>query len=290
MPGAAALVNESVPSGESIHLYYTTENLNLALVLEAADESRGTISFSPNSTDHKGIIVNPSHISAAEYIGINIVVGITQPALKAGESDYTNYDVSIVSPVYQPIATTETPHTSISISSSGDNAWVYYLEGPDADSLRLLEFDLSAEVPVSQLGTTKVQQGSSLAAYWRPDQKKRFIIYQDASTSELYEYSIDDENSLHIKNSDDARVGTPLAVTYVNNQVYLYYIDNLFQPRKVVKVNDEWGSTSGFDNAGEVDDSSQLAVATSNQVNHLFFLEKGATTQGFAHVRDPIGS
>lgn len=66
--------------------------------------------------------------------------------------------------------------------------------GTDAESVNLVEFSLSTDAPLNQLGITKIQLGSSIAAYYDPDKEKRYIIYQDANSKNLYEYGVNDES------------------------------------------------------------------------------------------------
>lgn len=43
-------------------------------------------------------------------------------------------------------------------------------------------------------GTTKILFGSSLAAYYNTDKKKRWVIYQDKDNKNLYEYCVEDDD------------------------------------------------------------------------------------------------
>lgn len=70
--------------------------------------------------------------------------------------------------------------------------------GTDADSLKLKEYRLDNYGTATHKGTTKILKGSSLAAYWHPDKKKPFVIYQDADSNNLYEYNVaDNERKLY---------------------------------------------------------------------------------------------
>lgn len=129
MPGIAAIVNNAVSDGKSIQCFHNTNNLNLGLVLEngAADGDDPEKAFIAKSSDQKGIIVNPSQVGATEHLGINLIVGITQPVLASGTTTYTKYDVSIISPVYKPLTQTEANNRSITACSYEKKTWVYYL-------------------------------------------------------------------------------------------------------------------------------------------------------------------
>lgn len=112
-----------------IHFYYTTKDLNLAFVLQPEDAAKAgrQDEFCSKFTNHTGIIVNSSHISTTQYIGINIIVGITQLIFILGKKDYTIYDVSIVSLVDKPLTTSKASNRIMSIFLLEDKVWVYYL-------------------------------------------------------------------------------------------------------------------------------------------------------------------
>jgi len=318
MPGVAALVNHLVPDGKSIQLFYNTNDLNLGLELKdgTADGDDPNRKFVAKSTDRQGIIVNPSQAAATEFLGMNLVFGITQPVLPKDQTDYTVYNVSIVSPVYRPLTTTEVSNKSIAACSSDKKAWVYYLAGTDADSIELKEYRLEDYAIDVHSGTTKILKGSSLAAYWGPksnSKKRRFVIYQGKSSSDLYEYCVEDDEVHHIRSSADARNGTTIAVIFVSGKAYLYYTNSSRNIRKIVKGSDgKWGSSNRLDDGAEdassrlgalkldassqledalkVDVSSQLTVTTSNGINHLFYVPSGGAEGEFTHIRDPIDS
>ena len=192
MPGVASLLNKAVVDEKSIQLFYNTQELNLGLKLmdgnaKPSDESD---QFRAKSSDHKGIIVNPSSLAVARYQGTNIAVGFTLPLLPEDQSDYTTYDVSIISPVYQPLASTEVQNKSIAFSSQGDAAWVTYITGPDKNNLSLTEYNVGNVNTDTFTGTTKILYNSKLAGYYDVNNQWRYVIYQDA-TSTLYEYCAD---------------------------------------------------------------------------------------------------
>lgn len=126
MPGVAAIFNKITSDG--ISLYYNTSNLNLGLELLSANPDGSHVQISSGPEGHQGIIENPSHVGVAQYLGVNIVVGITQPVTPPGGGPSPVHDVSIVSPVYKPLGRTETSNISVAITSSGLAAWVYYLK------------------------------------------------------------------------------------------------------------------------------------------------------------------
>lgn len=162
---------------------------------------------------------------------------------------------------------------------------------------------------MKRLGITKIQLGSSIAAYYNPEGEKRTVIYQDADSKNLYEYGVNDESckfsvilpvatshlslSLladHLRNSTDARNGTAVAVTYAFEQVFVYYTDEQFEVRRIVKKKGEWGPSIGVDGAPPLDPSSLLTVTTSSdKVNHLFYLQPDSPGE-FTHIRDEINS
>lgn len=291
--GVSALVNEAVTGGKSIQLYYNDKNSNLGLSLKAGDGSSDPDkTFVASSTDPTGQIVNPSHLgSGTKFHGINLVVGFTLPKLKEGQKDYESYDVSVLSPIYQPLTTTTPNNTTISVCSSPTVAYVYYLTGTDDTDTRLHEYRLDSLKPSSKGRLNSILKGSSLAAYWHPDKKKPYVVYQTSeSGNNLYEYNIQDDQSTHLKNSSNALKGTTLAVTYANKKAYLYYTDDAYNIQRIIKCDDKWGSSEVLDDADRVGQTSQLAVVTSNNINHLFYEATGGADNSFTHYSDPISS
>jgi len=232
--------------------------------------------------------VNPSQVGAASYIGLNLVVGITKPVLREGDEGFSNYNVSIVSPVYRPLTTTAIGNKTVAVCSSGKAAWVYYLSGTEPGNTELKEYRLDTFAPSTHLGTTRIARGSSLAAYWHPEKKRRYVIYQDANSNNLYEFLVEENDADHVQNSTDAQKGTTIAVTYCDKKVYLYYTDGSYNLRRIVKTNDKWGSSTFLEGTDKLDPSSQLTVATANGINHLFYIQDGETEGDFTHVRDAI--
>lgn len=132
MSGAAAIANGSAPGRNSIKLIYNTNGRHLALDLksgtQSAEDEDPANSFQPTSVAPKGIIINPSSLSAAKYLNLDFFFGITEAVTPPGNATPTHYDISIVSPIYKPLDKTELVHTkSIAACSSTNAAWLYYL-------------------------------------------------------------------------------------------------------------------------------------------------------------------
>ena len=193
MPGLAVFVNKAVPNAKSLQLFYTTQELNLGLKLQdgSAQPEDSIKTLNANNKSRPGIIVNGTSVGAAEYLGTSVVAAITQPALLTGQTEITKYDVSIVSPVYMPLSTTEKENKAVAMASSGQAAWVYYLSGTGANSLTLNEFVLGSPAVTSIDDANKILYGSELASYYDPGSKCRYVFYQEASSKQrLIEYCI----------------------------------------------------------------------------------------------------
>jgi hypothetical protein len=91
----------------------------------------------------------------------------------------------------------------------------------------------------------------------------------------------------HIRNSSEAQKGTTLAVMYYMGKAYLYYTDNDYLLRRIVKTGATWGSSTPI-NGSPIDQTCQLTVAISSQLNHLFYLQKGQVGDHFVHIKDPV--
>lgn len=128
MPGTAAVHNPAGPADQQIHLFYNTNNTNIALELRSEKKTTDTNDqvWASSSTDQPGFVVNPSQLASAPFAGTELVVGFTKKLVAAGTTATTN-DVSIVSPVYQSVGSTEVNNTTIAACASDDTAWIYFL-------------------------------------------------------------------------------------------------------------------------------------------------------------------
>lgn len=192
MPGTTALFNSTGPANQQIHLFYNTNNTNMALQLRSEQKATDTVdqTWASSTTDQAGFVVNPSQLASADFQGTELVVGFTKQVVAQGTTATKN-DVSIVSPVYQSVASTEIKNKTIAACSSGDTAWIYYLTGTDANSLQIEEAVLGLGTPSDFSDTNKILPGSSLAAYYIPDDDQRYVIYQANSDSILREFTIE---------------------------------------------------------------------------------------------------
>ncbi|KAK3944841.1 hypothetical protein QBC46DRAFT_445709 [Diplogelasinospora grovesii] len=299
MSGAAVYLNPTAPAGKQLHLFYNTNKKNLALQLrdetKTADE---TETFQASQDDQDGIVVNPAQVTTTDLTGVDIVVGFTAKAAPASLSgdckcEPTQNDVSIISPIYQPLAATEVGNVTIASTSSPQTAWILYLTGTDPNTTVINERSLGEDSPGSYDNTVKILPGTSLAVYYVPDggsgnDGNRYVIYQANDPHRLHEYSPNTEDvwDKELVNSGDAKSQTPLAVTYVDSKTYLYYVDTSDQIRVIVKSNDKWGSSSAVASAhSRIDPSSQLTVVPAKNGNHLFYLAKGdAPKYKFQHI------
>lgn len=128
MPGATCNVNAAAPQDASINVYFNTSSNTLGLQLRSPQASTGdvTLSWVPGQTAQQGFIVNPSHLASASFLGTNLVFGLTTiPPVSGKTSTQTN--VSMLSPVYTPLASTDVGNGALAASYSPDAAWVYYL-------------------------------------------------------------------------------------------------------------------------------------------------------------------
>ncbi|KAK4167521.1 hypothetical protein QBC43DRAFT_367570 [Cladorrhinum sp. PSN259] len=299
MSGAAAFINPAAPAGKQVHLFYNTNKKNLGVQLrdetKTADESEV---FVASDDAQNGILINPAQITTTDLTGLNIVVGFTaKPApasITTGDADTdTQNDVSIISPVYVPLGATEVNNLTIASTSSAQTAWIFYLTGTDPNTTAINERSLGEDSPGSYDNTVKIIPGSSLGAYYVPDEEtgndgNRYIIYQANKPQRLHEYSPNTQDvwDTELVNSNDASAKTTLAVTYYEKKVYLYYTDNSNQIRVIVKSNGKWGTSGAVASAhSPVDDSSQITVVPAKNGNHLFYIAKGDSPKyKFQHI------
>lgn len=85
---------------------------------------------------------------------------------------------------------------------------------------------------------------------------------------------------------------TPLAATFNNGKVYIYYCGRGAAGgiRRTVKVNNAW-STAVPISGPTIAQDSQLTVVRANGINHLFYVARDqneAVEDYFVHYRDEI--
>jgi hypothetical protein len=285
--GVAATINPNGPEGQQIHLFYNTNTKNLGFqFFDETKHADETEAFAAGADAQTGFIINPAQVASTNLTGIDLVLGFTnkpKPAAAPGCKcdDPTQNDVSIISPVYQPLAATDLANLTIAATSSDTTAYVYYLTGTDYKSTTINELTVGDDSPGQFDDTVKILANSSLAAFYVPEDETRYIIYQANSTGRLHAYcpipgSIDDKE---IDGSGSARSNTPLAVTYVGGKAYLYYVDNSHSIRVVVKDGDKWGASRAVSAPSQVDEMSQLTVVPSAKGNHIFYIGSGQGKQ-----------
>lgn len=148
MSGIAAEFVKGAPERKKIHLFYNTPSKNLALQARSELERNdsGIVFSAESETDiahHAGFVLQASQIASTTYLGINFVFGFTEKPLDegdekqpcpscgnnrhAGSSCAKKNSVSMVSPIYKPLAVTEPENLTIAATASDETAWVYYL-------------------------------------------------------------------------------------------------------------------------------------------------------------------
>ncbi|KAI1819364.1 hypothetical protein F4861DRAFT_527237 [Xylaria intraflava] len=295
MAALAALVNKAVPDDKSINLFFNTGRAQLGLALQsgnATDDQPNDI-WQPGDDDYTGYILNPSSIAAALYRGLNYVAAVTTPKLDAGATQTEN-QISLVSPVYQKLTTTNLENTNVAlcITPNGDSGWLYNLRGQSTNDRLLRELDLKTGDSQENL-IPGVAVNGSLAAFYHEGEGKRHVIFEGGG---LVDYIVEDKIQKNIPSPTMAR-NPALAVTYSpsNKKVYVYYSD--LEQAIWRATSDQYGwSAAGTLVAGapKIAELSQLTVVQANGYNHLFYISKdfgGARIRAFSdftHIRDPI--
>ena len=131
--GVAAVINPHGPEGQQIHLFYNTNTKNLGFqFFDETKHSDETEAFAAGADAQTGFIINPAQVASTNLTGVDLVLGFTNKPKAAAAPDCkcedpTQNDVSIISPVYQPLAATEVENLTIAATSSPTTAYVYYL-------------------------------------------------------------------------------------------------------------------------------------------------------------------
>ncbi|KAM5362588.1 hypothetical protein ACJA88_013945 [Fusarium oxysporum] len=293
MPGIGSIYTTGAIDGKKLHIFYTATNNHLAF--EYRDEGR--VNDAPetlisSSDDIPGIILDNSQIATSYLLGTQIVTGFTKKkkdgatVADTGAVDYDDkyHSVSVLSPVYFSLDKTEKDNLTIASCNSDYDAWFYYFKGTPEDRL-LVETHVNSGEQHDIDDTISIDQHSSVAAYYDPENDRRCVIVQSSSNQTFYEYVPDgDGDTQHLKYTDDAQSGTTTAISYVNGTVYLYYTNRSQEIRVVSKqVGKSWGSPQEV-KGSKVDLASQLTVVASEKGNHLFYVAKGDPKSKINHV------
>ncbi|RYP65027.1 hypothetical protein DL770_009083 [Monosporascus sp. CRB-9-2] len=277
MPGFASILNpgQSVPNDKAIQVYYNTSTSQIGLQLrdKTTPDDDSPVIFHSKDADPTGIIINPSQLTATVMTSVNAIFGFTKQ-----KTDNTGkIDVSLVSPVFERVSTTESTNYTIASSYSKEKAWVYHLSGADENSLKIIQVQVGGGVKSTTLSASDMRLGTSLAAYYDSKKKTNFVIYQhkagnDGDVRHLYEYKVDSGSS-KISNSGDAGKLTSLAAVYHDGKTYLYYTDNDNELRVITK-DGEWGSSAAVGDANKVNSSSQITAVSTGDANHIFYTDE----------------
>ncbi|KAI1098284.1 hypothetical protein F4804DRAFT_132077 [Jackrogersella minutella] len=293
MVAIATLPSLQAPVGKQVNLFYNTSNNNLALEQRSEGKGQDTsdVNYVASGTDQPGYICNPSHIASADLGGVGLVFGFTKQKqqdtkLPAGvvAPVATNNDVSIISPIYRSLTSTELGNTSIAACSSTEVAWVFYFSGGGGNPLVIKEEIVGDSNPASYDDTPTILAGSGLAAYYVPKTDDRFVVYQTKNS--IREFQAHGSDS-PIKYADAADK-SPLGATYANDKAYLYYRTSHSELRKVVKEKGVWGSAQAITDSRLVDADSQIAVITAGGYNHIFYAVENTAAGKFLHLKDPL--
>jgi hypothetical protein len=294
--GVAASINPNGPEGQQIHLFYNTNTKNLGF--QFFDETKhkdDTEAFAAGIDDQTGFIINPAQVATTNLTGATFVFGFTnkpKPAAAPGCKcdDPTQNDVSIISPVYQPLAATDLTNLTIAATSSDTTAYIYYLTGTTANDTSINELTVGDDSPGQFDDTAKIIPNSSLAAFYVPEDQTRYIIYQSNGTKKLRACcpvpGLADDKEI---DDTSARDTTPLAAVYANGKAHVYYVDTSNSIRAVDRIDGKWSPSRPVNSPGQVDKISQITVVPSAIGNHIFFVPAGQTNKfRFSHAIDKL--
>lgn len=127
MTAVTALFDPAMPDETSISLFSNTSTAQLAVALKNGTDGPDPDgkSFGPSASDYEGFIAQPSQLASGSFRGFRVVVAASVPR---SEGRPTTNQISIVSPVYQGLASNTLENKKVAVSNSHTSAWVYFLE------------------------------------------------------------------------------------------------------------------------------------------------------------------
>lgn len=128
MTAVTALFDPAMPDETSISLFSNTSMAQLTVALKNSNDGPDPDGkgFGPSASDYKGFIAQPSQLASGSFRGFRVVVAATVPRTVEGPA--TTNQISIVSPVYQGLASNTLENKKVAVSNSDTSAWVYFLE------------------------------------------------------------------------------------------------------------------------------------------------------------------
>ncbi|KAI5468018.1 serine proteinase [Mariannaea sp. PMI_226] len=289
MAAVTAIYNSAMPDDTSISLFYNTSTAQLAVALKNGGQGPDPEgkSFEASESDYTGCIVKSSQLTSGSFRGFDMVIAVTKPNVDGGRP--AGNQISMISPVYQGLASTTLENKKVAISQSTTNCWVYFLDGTK-DQAVLKEFNFATTGVASYRDGADVMLNSSLGAWYDPQNDERFVVYQESKGNHLKQFNLITRDNQDIVSTSDATAGTPIAVTAYEGRTYLYYTDTSHCVRRVTKANGSWGSSQVVRDSPPIGDS-QMSVITANGLNHLFYLPRADALgpQNFSHIVEPIG-
>ncbi|CAP65925.1 uncharacterized protein PODANS_5_11210 [Podospora anserina S mat+] len=289
MVGVTTIANLNAPAGKQISLYYNLKNQNLGLQQrnESTSQDPPTDVYVSSITAQVGWIENPSQVASANLTGLPLVFGFTEKKADPAVPKQLNHDVSILSPVYNPVGQTLKDNKTIAAVSDGVSASVFFLTGGSGNAYKIEEAVVGQIQPDDWSGTAVIIQDSSLAAYYSEPGVRR-IIYQAADNSEIHDYR-PKRGYVNIGNTN-AKDASPLAVVTAGSKAYLYYVNTHDQVKRIVKSDlsnpDSWGQEQDVNAPKKVSKESQITVISAGGKNHLFYVAQGASDTTFEHIVD----
>ncbi|RYP91657.1 hypothetical protein DL770_002223 [Monosporascus sp. CRB-9-2] len=298
MAAVAAIVNKAVAEEKSINLFFNTSKAQLGICLQSGTDTddQPTDIWQAGDDDYNGYILNPSSLAGVYYRGLNFVAAMTTPKLDPGETQM-EYQISLVSPVYQKLTTTtlelDTHAIALCATPNGNEGWLYYLGGVAPYNAVLKELSLTTGASQGfPAETNDVFPNTSLAAWYEVDKTQRHVVYEGGG---LIEFTVETKTRVNVAAGNMAR-NTSIAAAYSsdNGKAYVYYHDTTYAIQRVVRDQYGWRVPEPVRGALPVTEGGQITVVQANGFNHLFYIAKDSgrsevkSWNVFTHVRDPI--
>lgn len=307
MPGAYAFFNPPAEADRNIDLFYNTKRNNLALTLKASSGSDPGLNYAAQANNQPGVLIDKTELDSTIVNSLRLIVGLTMPAAAPGNArpechcggDPTNYDVSIVSPMYMPIASASTKSNAVAVCSDNQSAWLWYITGDD-DNHRRLAFSIILQegTATTVTGIPAILSGTSLVSIYSPAAGSPIVFFQgDDDDTLIYEYTRETNAAQPITSTNDSVPGTTMSLSLdeSTNTLFLYYTDKSYKVRRISRdfgtLGAQWtGSRSVKAVTQAVSPASQLGVVPvqAQKINHIFYIPNNSPNLVFTHAKDPF--
>ncbi|KAI9692830.1 MAG: hypothetical protein M1822_004824 [Bathelium mastoideum] len=292
------------PDQQRTLVYYITSDRRLALDQYPYDSGYSTEIWSANTCPQtaSASLLTPNHLSAVQQYGMTKVYGMVQPA-----ADTPSYVISELSPTIRFASSADdkdsitTQFNQLAVVCDGaDSTWFYYFAPQSTVGPMKLKVGYRDQKQTfwnfELLDNALVGVDSTLAAIYLPETRTRLVFFQTPTNFINVATVTDDQIKIDdVNNSNNAFVGTPMAVSYTgdenNRTIYLFHMSNI---NGLARATGRWDGNSWkwqlaplpLATTKTLSPATQLSVTFDGTNNRIYYIQKNASR--YTQIIDPL--